>query len=101
MPVVVRTTRFDSHTASGRAFVSATGVILSAVYALSLYRRVVFGTLDNPKLIGINDLETREVAIFVPLIIGTLALGVYPDAVFNYTAASVDHLIEAWRASAG
>ena len=81
------------------AFVSATGVILSAVYALSLYRRVVFGTLDNPKLATIADLEPREVIIFAPLIVGTLALGVYPDAVFHYTTASVDHLIEAWRAA--
>ena len=49
---------------------ATTGVILSAVYALSLYRRVVFGTITNPKLADIQDLEWREIAIFVPLIVG-------------------------------
>jgi NADH-quinone oxidoreductase subunit M len=84
------------------ALVSATGVILSAVYALTLYRRVVFGTLDNPKLAAISDLEVREFAIFAPLVVGTLVLGVYPDAVFNYTAPAVDRLIGLWQAgSAG
>ena len=79
------------------ALFAATGVILSAVYALSLYRRVIFGDLVNPKLAGIADLEMREVVIFAPLVIATLALGVHPDAVFHVTAASVDRLIALWR----
>jgi NADH-quinone oxidoreductase subunit M len=83
------------------ALIAASGVILSAVYALTLYRRVVFGTITNPKLEGIQDLEVREFAVFVPLIIGTLWLGVHPDPVFNTTAASVQRLIEMWRAAAG
>ena len=83
------------------ALFAATGVILSAVYALTLYRRVVFGTLDNPKLAEITDLEWREIAIFAPLIIGTLWLGVHPDPVFNTTAASVERLIDMWRAGTG
>ena len=83
------------------ALFAATGVILSAVYALTLYRRVVFGTLDNPKLAEITDLEWREIAIFAPLIIGTLWLGVQPDPVFNTTAASVERLIDMWRTGTG
>jgi len=83
------------------ALFAATGVILSAVYALSLYRRVVFGEMTNPKLAGITDLEWREVAIFAPLIVGTLWLGVQPDPVFNTTAASVERLIDMWRAGSG
>ena len=79
------------------ALFAATGVILSAVYALSLYRRVIFGDLVNPKLAGIADLEMREVVIFAPLVIATLALGVHPDAVFHVTAASVDRLLALWR----
>jgi len=82
------------------ALVAASGVILSAVYALSLYRRVVFGELVNPKLAAIQDMDWREVAIFAPLIIGTLWLGVYPKAVFVFTGASVERLIEMWRAGA-
>ena len=83
------------------AIVAATGVILSAVYALSLYRRVVFGELTNPALAEIKDLDWREVAIFVPLILGTLYLGIYPAAVFDYTQASVDNLVAVYRAAIG
>jgi len=83
------------------ALIAATGVILSAVYALSLYRRVVFGELTNPKLAAIADLDWREVAIFAPLIAGTLILGVYPNYVFNLTQTSVDHLVTVYRAAVG
>ncbi|HEX5380583.1 MAG TPA: NADH-quinone oxidoreductase subunit M [Phenylobacterium sp.] len=83
------------------ALVAASGVILSAVYALSLYRRVVFGELTNPALAGIADLEIREVAIFVPLVLSTLYLGVQPGVVFNLTQASVDNLVAVYRAAIG
>jgi NADH-quinone oxidoreductase subunit M len=83
------------------AIVAATGVILSAVYALTLYRRVVFGTIVNAKLAGIADLDWREVAIFAPLIAATLVLGVQPGLVMNVTQASVDHLVSAYQAAIG
>jgi len=83
------------------ALFATTGVILSAVYALSLYRRVVFGELVNPKLMSINDLEMREVYIFAPLLLGTLWLGVQPGVVFNITQTSVDHLVSAYHAALG
>jgi NADH-quinone oxidoreductase subunit M len=83
------------------AIVAATGVIFSAVYALSLYRRVVFGTLTNPKLADISDMDWREVAIFAPLIASTLVLGVQPGLVMNLTQASVDHLVSAYQAAIG
>jgi NADH-quinone oxidoreductase subunit M len=83
------------------ALFAASGVILSAVYALSLYRRVVFGELTNPKLAGISDLEMREVWIFVPLIVGALWLGVQPNAIFTITQTSVDHLVSAYHAALG
>jgi NADH-quinone oxidoreductase subunit M len=83
------------------ALVAASGVILSAVYALSLYRRVVFGEMTNPALAQINDLDWREVAIFVPLIVSTLVLGVQPSLVFNLTTTSVDHLVAAYQAAIG
>ncbi|MGZ6020258.1 MAG: NADH-quinone oxidoreductase subunit M [Phenylobacterium sp.] len=83
------------------AIVAATGVIFSAVYALSLYRRVVFGTITNPKLADIADLDWREVAIFAPLIASTLVLGVQPGLVMNITQASVDHLVSAYQAAIG
>jgi NADH-quinone oxidoreductase subunit M len=80
---------------------AATGVILSAVYALSLYRRVVFGELVNPKLSAIADLDLREVVIFAPLIVGALALGVYPRLITDVTSASVERLVDLWRAGVG
>jgi NADH-quinone oxidoreductase subunit M len=83
------------------ALVAATGVIFSAVYALSLYRRVVFGEMTNPKLAAIDDLDWREVAIFAPLIASTLFLGVYPNSVFNLTQSSVDHLVTVYQAAIG
>jgi NADH-quinone oxidoreductase subunit M len=83
------------------AIVAATGVILSAVYALNLYRAVIFGNLVNPKLAGIGDLDWREVAIFAPLIAATLVLGVQPGLVMNLTQASVDHLVSAYQAAIG
>jgi NADH-quinone oxidoreductase subunit M len=83
------------------AILAATGVILSAVYMLTLYRRVVFGEIVNPKLAGIADLEWREVAFFFPLLIATLALGVYPASVFNITQSSVDQLVAAYQSAIG
>ena len=83
------------------ALVAASGVIFSAVYALSLYRRVVFGEITNPKLAAITDLDWREVAIFVPLIASTIYLGVYPASVFNLTQSAVDHLVVVYHAAIG
>ncbi|HVI30511.1 NADH-quinone oxidoreductase subunit M [Phenylobacterium sp.] len=83
------------------AIVAASGVILSAMYALTLYRRVIFGELVNPKLATITDLDWREVAIFAPLIVATLYLGVQPNSVFNLTAASVDQLVSVYQAAIG
>jgi NADH-quinone oxidoreductase subunit M len=82
-------------------FFAATGVILSATYALTLYRRVMFGEITNPKLAAITDLNWRETVIFAPLIAGALVLGVQPGLVFNLTAASVDRLVDAYRAVGG
>jgi len=83
------------------AIIATTGVILSAVYALNLYRRVVFGEITNPALGAITDLEQREVFIFAPLIIATLWLGLQPGLVFHVTNAAADHLVVAYHAAIG
>ena len=83
------------------AILAATGVILSAVYALNVYRNVTFGALTNPALAAITDLDRRELALFVPLIIATLWLGLQPGLVFNITDASVAHMVGAYRAAIG
>ncbi|HEX2593484.1 MAG TPA: NADH-quinone oxidoreductase subunit M, partial [Rhizomicrobium sp.] len=76
------------------AIFAATGVILSAAYALYLYRRIIFGKLVKPGLQTIQDLSLREVAILAPLVILTILMGVYPKPVFDVTRASVANLIQ-------
>jgi NADH-quinone oxidoreductase subunit M len=83
------------------AVFAATGVILSAMYALTLYRRVMFGEITNPALATIKDLDWREAVIFAPLIISTLVLGVKPDLILNITQTSVDLLVANWRTAVG
>ncbi len=82
------------------AIIAVTGVILSAVYALTLYRRVVFGQMANPALATITDLAGIEMLVFAPLIIGTLALGFHPAYVFNITDGAAAHLADAFRVAA-
>ncbi|HWA00864.1 MAG TPA: NADH-quinone oxidoreductase subunit M [Caulobacterales bacterium] len=80
--------------------VAATGVILSAVYALTLYRKVSYGAIQNPKLAGILDLDAREWVTFVPLVIATLAMGVAPSAVLDFTRASAEAISLAYVGAA-
>jgi NADH-quinone oxidoreductase subunit M len=72
---------------------AATGVILSAVYALTLYRKVAFGKLENPALATITDLNAREWAMFVPLVIGTLVLGFAPMIALDFTKLSTQAIL--------
>ncbi|WP_300392041.1 NADH-quinone oxidoreductase subunit M [Henriciella sp.] len=67
---------------------AALGVIFSAVYMLTLYRRTVFGQVTNPALEGIKDVSVKELITLVPLLIGTLLLGVVPNLVFDVTRES-------------
>jgi NADH-quinone oxidoreductase subunit M len=75
------------------AIFATTGIILSAAYALYVYRRVVFGELVKPALQTIKDLSPREVVILAPLVVVTILMGLYPKPVFDVTSASVDNLI--------
>ncbi|WP_181701861.1 NADH-quinone oxidoreductase subunit M [Chthonobacter albigriseus] len=81
------------------AFFATTGVILSAAYALWLFRRVVWGALTKPSLKSIMDLDRREVVILAPLVILTIWFGVYPVTVLDATAASVDLLVKNYQAA--
>ena len=75
------------------AAVAATGAILSAAYALWLYRRVVFGDLVKETLKTITDMNLRERVIFAPLVAMTLLLGVYPSSVTELIGPSVRALV--------
>ena len=81
------------------AAVATSGVILSAAYALWLYRRVVFGDLIKESLRSITDMTRREKAIFAPLIAMTLLLGVYPSLVTDITGPSVANLVTEYQAA--
>jgi NADH-quinone oxidoreductase subunit M len=72
---------------------AATGVILSAGYALWLYRRVVFGDLIKESLKSITDMDRREKAIFAPLVVMTLLLGVYPSQITDVIGPTVESLL--------
>jgi NADH-quinone oxidoreductase subunit M len=79
---------------TGVAFLATLGVILSAGYALWLYRKMVFGRLEKPALAGIRDLGLREMIIFAPLVILTILFGVAPKPVLDMSAASVTQLVD-------
>jgi len=81
------------------AVVATSGVILSAAYALWLYRRVVFGDLIKESLRSITDMTRREKAIFAPLIAMTLLLGIYPSLVTDITGPSVANLVAEYQAA--
>jgi len=81
------------------AFLAATGVILSACYALYLYRRVVFGELEKDTLKSITDVNRREILTLAPLIAATIYFGVYPLPILDVTAVSVDNLVTNYAAA--
>jgi len=81
------------------ALFAATGVILSAAYALWLYRRVVFGALEKESLKSMLDLSAREKLVLYPLIALTIFFGVYPAPILDATAASVDNLVNNYSAA--
>ncbi|HZY14545.1 MAG TPA: NADH-quinone oxidoreductase subunit M [Beijerinckiaceae bacterium] len=81
------------------AFFATTGTILSACYALYLYRRIIFGVIEKPSLQGILDLSPREIAIMAPLVLLTIYYGVRPQPVLDPTAAPVEQLVKNFEAA--
>lgn len=81
------------------AFIACSGVILSAAYALWLYRRVVFGELTKPELKDITDLDRREIAILVPLMLLTIWYGIRPGTILDAFAAPTEALIKNYQAA--
>ncbi|MEO1222850.1 MAG: NADH-quinone oxidoreductase subunit M [Pseudomonadota bacterium] len=79
------------------AVFAATGLILGAAYMLYLYRRVVFGKLTKDDVKAMPDLNARELAIFVPMILIVIWLGIYPSSFTAITDASVANLIENYQ----
>lgn len=81
------------------ALFAATGVILSAGYALWLYRRVIFGALEKETLKSLLDLSAREKVLLYPLVVLTIFFGVYPAPVLDVIGPSVEALLVDYRAA--
>jgi NADH-quinone oxidoreductase subunit M len=81
------------------AAVATTGVILSAAYALWLYRRVIMGPLLKDSLKAISDMTAREKLVMAPLIVMTLLLGIYPSLVTDMIGPSVGALVTHYHAA--
>jgi NADH-quinone oxidoreductase subunit M len=83
------------------ATLATIGTILSAAYALWLYRKVVLGALVKPSLATIKDLDYREVITLGPLVVLTILFGIYPKPVLDLSAASVAQLLESYNHALG
>src|ERR1700760_135875 len=83
------------------AFIATSGVILSAAYALWLYRKVIFGALVKPSLMTIKDMTFRECLTLFPLVALTILFGVYPKPVLDMSAASVAQLVNNYSTAIG
>lgn len=81
------------------AALAATGMILTVAYMLWLYRRVMLGPLEKGPLQTLRDLSPRECLVFAPLVVLTLALGIYPMPVLNLTSQSVKKIVAIYQPS--
>ena len=75
------------------AFVAASGIVLGAAYMLWLYQRTMFGNITNPKNEHLPDLSMREVWTFVPLLILSVWIGLYPKPFIDRLETSVDNVM--------
>jgi NADH-quinone oxidoreductase subunit M len=75
------------------ATIAATGVIFAACYMLWMFQRVVFGKVTNDKNKDLKDLSWREIAIFAPLILFIVWIGVYPSTFLDKTKASTENFL--------
>jgi NADH-quinone oxidoreductase subunit M len=96
---LVLTGSFQSN--SWVALMAATGVILGAAYMLYLYRRVIFGELTKADVKAMLDLDRRELAIFVPVILVVMWMGIYPLPFLDVMAVSVNDLLGKYQAVVG
>ncbi len=76
------------------AFFATFGVILSAAYALWLYRRVIFGKLEKPALMHLPDMTPRELMTLAPLVVLTVFFGAYPAPILDIFGNSVEAIIK-------
>ncbi len=79
------------------AVVAVLGIVLGAAYMLWLYQRVMLGKNDNPANHNLTDLNLRELATFVPLILLAFWIGLYPRPFLSYLNEPVNEIVEIVR----
>jgi NADH-quinone oxidoreductase subunit M len=80
------------------AVVAATGVILGAVYLLTMFQKVMFGPVSNPKNQNLKDLSFREIVVFLPIVVGVFVMGLYPRPFLATMEKSVEQLRKVYDA---
>ncbi|MBL6595651.1 MAG: NADH-quinone oxidoreductase subunit M [Candidatus Puniceispirillum sp.] len=87
------------HVSSWVAFFTATGLVLGATYMLWLYRRVMFGAIVNDAVKNMEPMQMREFTIFLPLSFLVLLFGVYPMALLDVMAVSIQFVLDGLSAN--
>jgi NADH:ubiquinone oxidoreductase subunit 4 (subunit M) len=75
-------------------FLGATGIIIGGCYSLWLFNRIAYGNLKTQYTYYFLDLSPKELITFLPLILGTLVMGVYPEIFLSSIHMSVNNLVE-------
>jgi NADH-quinone oxidoreductase subunit M len=78
---------------------ATSGLILGAAYMLYLYRRIIFGVLTKENLKTISDVNAREIAIFTPLLLTVIIMGIYPSLFLDVMHVSVENLVERYQSA--
>ena len=81
-------------TNTSATFISATSMIIGGCYSLWLFNRISYGNIKIQYLKNYIDINKREMFIFLPLIFGTLTIGLYPEIFLNSIHMSVNMLVE-------
>lgn len=79
---------------TGITFIGALGIIIGSAYSLWLFNRIAYGNIKTQYTFSFIDLNFREVVVFLPLILGTFFVGIYPNIFLSFMHASVNNIIE-------
>jgi NADH:ubiquinone oxidoreductase subunit 4 (subunit M) len=74
-------------------FLSATGLVLGGTYSLWLFNRIAYGTIKIQYIHQYSDLTWQEFVLLLPLVIGTLIMGIYPEIFLSYLHTPVSNIL--------
>jgi NADH-quinone oxidoreductase subunit M len=83
------------------AGVAALGVILAAIYILYMFQKMFLGPLDKEENMKLKDLNWREIATLVPLLVFIFWIGLYPKPFFDLMAPAVENLVKILQSASG